>query len=112
MFGAVRGIGLLNGIEFKKPSSLRLRVPFEAFARIHRGMFGQVVVMRMFRDKRMLTQICGNNFMVLKVAPPLVVSRAQLDEFIVAVREVVDLMHSTGSFWSEALGLARRAVNI
>ena len=112
MFGEVRGAGLLNGIEFKRPSSLRLRVPFEAFARIHGGMFGQVVVMRMFRDKRMLTQICGNNFMVLKVAPPLVVSRAQLDEFIVAVREVVDLMHSTGSFWSEALGLARRAVNI
>ena len=35
-------------------------------------MFGQVLVMRLFRDHGILTQICGNNFMVLKVAPPLV----------------------------------------
>jgi 4-aminobutyrate aminotransferase-like enzyme len=32
-----------------------------------------------------LTQICGNNFMVLKVAPPLIVSEQQLEEFVVAI---------------------------
>jgi ornithine--oxo-acid transaminase len=68
--------------------------------------------MRLFRDKGILTQICGNNFMVLKVAPPLVVTEAQLDEFVEAVRDVVDLMHNSSMFWSEALGLARRVVNL
>jgi len=29
-----------------------------------------------------------------------------------AVRDVVELAHSSASFWSEALGLARRAINI
>jgi len=67
--------------------------------------------MRLFR-KGMLTQICGNNFMVLKAAPPLVVEDRHLEEFIDAVAEVVELMHSSGAFWSEALGLARRAVNV
>jgi ornithine--oxo-acid transaminase len=109
MVKEVRGAGLLMGIEFQAPRQLRLRVPYEAFSAIHPGMFGQIVVMRLFRDKGFLTQICGNNFMVLKVAPPLVVSDAQLDAFVAAVRDVVELANSSGAFWSEALGLARRA---
>ena len=66
--------------------------------------------MRMFRDRDILTQICGNNFMVLKAAPPLVVTEAQIDAFALAITNVVELAHSSGAFWSEALGLARRAI--
>jgi len=108
----VRGLGMLSGIEFTAPSELRLRVPYEAFRHIHSGMFGQVIVMRLFRDHKILTQICGNNFLVLKVAPPLVVTPEQLDRFVAAITEVVDLMHTSASFWTEALGLARRVVNV
>jgi ornithine--oxo-acid transaminase len=111
MVKEVRGLGLLSGIEFQAPRKLGLRVAFESFRRIHPGMFGQVLVMRLFRDHGMLTQICGNNFMVLKVAPPLVATETQLNEFIEAVRRTVELAHTSPSFWSEALGLARRAVN-
>jgi ornithine--oxo-acid transaminase len=108
----VRGLGLMGGIEFQPPRQLSLRIPFEAFLKIHPGLFGQVVVMRLFRDHNILTQICGNNFMVLKTAPPLAVSEAQIDEFVIAVSQVVELMHSSGSFWTEALGMARRVINI
>jgi ornithine--oxo-acid transaminase len=75
-------------------------------------MFGQVMVMRLFRDHGILTQICGNNFMVLKVAPPLVVTDGQMEKFVAAVRAVVDLAHTPGGFWSEAIGLVRRMVNV
>jgi ornithine--oxo-acid transaminase len=112
MVAAVRGLGMLGGIEFTAPRQLRLRVAFESFRRIHPALFGQILVMRLFRDKGILTQICGNNFMVLKVAPPLVATEMQLQEFVEAVRDVVDLMHNSTSFWSEALGLARRVVNL
>jgi ornithine--oxo-acid transaminase len=112
MVKQVRGQGLLLGIEFQAPQSLRLRIPFEAFMRIHPAMFGQILVMRLFRDNRILTQICGNNFMVLKAAPPLVVTEEQIDEFVAAAASVVELAHSSGGFWSEALGLARRAIRI
>jgi ornithine--oxo-acid transaminase len=105
-------MGMLSGIEFQPPSKIGLRAPFEAFTRIHEGLFGQVLVMRLFRDHRILTQICGNNFMVLKVAPPLVVTEEQLDKFVGAVHAVVDLMHTSASFWTEALGLARRVMNV
>src|SRR5581483_8181688 len=88
MVKAVRGEGLLLGIEFTAPRSLKLRIPFEAFMHIHPAMFGQIVVMRLFRDSGILTQICGNNFMVLKVAPPLVVTDDQMDYFVSAIEEV------------------------
>ena len=111
MVNEIRGAGLLCGIAFRPPRSLKLRFPFEAFRRIHAGMFGQVLVMRLFRDHGFLTQMCGNNFMVLKAAPPLVVSDAQIDGFVRAVRQVVDDAHCAGTFWSEALGLAQRALH-
>jgi ornithine--oxo-acid transaminase len=110
MVKEVRGKGLLLGIEFTPPRRLALRAPFEAFAQIHPAMFGQILVMRLFRNKNVLTQICGNDFMVLKVAPPLVVTAAQVAELVSAVHDVVDFAHRPGSFWSEAMGLARRAI--
>ena len=112
MVAEIRGMGLLNAIEFTAPRSLRLRIPFEAFSKIHPGMFGQVLVMRMFGTRNILTQMCGNHFLTLKVAPPLVVEDQHLDEFVLAVTAVIDEMHSRGGFWSETLGLARRVLNI
>jgi ornithine--oxo-acid transaminase len=108
----VRGIGLFSGIEFGAPRQLSLRVPFETFNRIHSAMFGQILVMRLFRDHHMLTQICGNDFMVLKVAPPLVTREDQLEEFVQAVKAVVQLAHSPTVFWGEALKLAGRVAQI
>lgn len=110
MVGDIRGLGLLSAIEFRAPRRFRLRVPFQAFARIHPAMFGQVLVMRLFRDHRILSQICGNNFMVLKIAPPLIATDAQLGDFVEAIGYVVDTMHSLASFWSEALQVAGRVM--
>jgi ornithine--oxo-acid transaminase len=111
MVKEVRGAGLLNGIEFMTPRKLTLRVPFEAFMKIHPAMFGQVLVMQLFR-KGFLTQVCGNNFMVLKAAPPLVVKDQEIDEFVGAATDVVEAMHSSSTFWTEALGMARRVMDI
>jgi ornithine--oxo-acid transaminase len=112
MVNEVRGMGLLNGIEFVPPKKLAFRTLYEAFHKIHPAMFGQIVVMRMFREKGILTQICGNNFMVLKAAPPLMVTSEQLDEFVEAIRDVVEMAQTSLAFWTEALGMVRRAVHI
>jgi ornithine--oxo-acid transaminase len=112
MVKAVHGAGLLMGIEFAVPTHLKLRLAFESFQRIHPAMFGQIVVMRLFRDHNILTQICGNHFMVLKVAPPLIVLEEQAGKFVSAIRDVVEQAHTSTGFWTEALGMARRAVNI
>lgn len=112
MVEQIRGLGMLSGIVFRAPKTLTLRISFEAFRRVHPAMFGQVIVMRMFRDQRVLTQMCGNNFMVLKVAPPLVIASDQIERFLCGIREVVHEAHHSTEFWAEALGLARRAMNV
>ena len=106
------GLGMMSGIEFRAPRKLRLKILFEALAKIHPAMFGQVLVMRLFRDQSIYSQICGNNFMVLKVAPALVISEAQLNRFLDGIEAVVELMHSSTGFWSEAVGMARRVINV
>jgi len=70
------------------------------------------MVMRMFREKQILTQICGNNFMVLKAAPPLIVTAEQLDEFVQAIRGVAELAEMSPTFRTEVPGMTRRAVNL
>ena len=44
--------------------------------------FGQMLVRRLFRESNVLTQVSGNNFVVLKAAPPLIVTHAQVDQFV------------------------------
>jgi ornithine--oxo-acid transaminase len=112
MIEDIRGEGLFSGIAFRPPSTFSLRFVYETFGKIHPAMFGQVLVMRLFRDHGVLAQICGNNFKVLKLVPPLIVSKAQIDEAVDAVHHVVQLAHSPTEFWTEALGLARRVVNV
>ena len=112
MVREIRGLGLLNGIEFTAPSSLRHRVMFETFRRLHPALFGQSIVMRLYRDHNILSQICGNSFLTLKVAPPLIVSTEQLERFVRAIREVVERAHTSTSFWTEPLGLARRTLHL
>lgn len=110
MISEIRGLGLLNAIEFKAPRSFKFWVPFETLKTIHPAIFGQIVVMRMFRDHGILVQACGNDFMVLKISPPLTINDEQLDRFVSAVEQVVDLMHTSGSVWSEAIGIVQRVV--
>jgi ornithine--oxo-acid transaminase len=60
---------MLTGIDFQAPGNWSMRISFEAFKSIDPILFGQVLVMRLFNQTNILTQICGNNFLVLKVAP-------------------------------------------
>jgi len=112
MISEVRGLGLMNGIVFEAPRQLRLKLAFEACRTIHPGMFGQMIVRRLFNDHRILSQICGNNFMVLKVAPPLVITTEQIDVYVDAITSVVDALHSSAAYWSDALDLGRRVFRV
>jgi acetylornithine/succinyldiaminopimelate/putrescine aminotransferase len=111
MVSEIRGLGLICGVEFRSPRQLRLRVPLEAFMRIHPGMFVHVVVMRLFQEKGISTRMCGNNFLTPKVVPPRVINEKQIEEFVLAVGDVVRTMHTSMAFWTSALDLATGAVN-
>jgi len=71
-----------------------------------------MLVRRMFRESRVLTPISGNNFVVLKASPPLVVTHAQIDQFADGVTEAAAGLGPSGALWTEALALARGVMNI
>ncbi|MFQ5700213.1 MAG: aspartate aminotransferase family protein [Acidobacteriota bacterium] len=109
MIAGVRGLGLLDGIVFRPPHGLKLRTFHAAFTRIHPGMFGQMVVSDLFRGRNILTQICGNNHMVLKAAPPLVVTKHQVDRFVGALRGCMQAVHKGIAFWKGGLAMIPRS---
>jgi ornithine--oxo-acid transaminase len=112
MVAEVRGMGFFSGIVFQAPRSLAMRLSFQAFQKVHPALFGQMLVMRLFREHGILTQICGNNFLVLKAAPPLNASPESLEHFVAALDRVLGLVHSSTRFWQDALALAARAARI
>jgi ornithine--oxo-acid transaminase len=79
---------------------------------MHAGMFGQMLVMRLFRREKILAQLCDNNFMWLKSAPPLVLRESQLEGFVAAIGRVVGDFHESTAFWTDALALGRRTMDI
>ncbi len=110
MVREIRGVGLLCGIAFQAPQGLKLRLGWETFARIHSGAFGQLIVSSLFRRENLLTQMCGNQHSVLKVAPPLVVTEAQIDRFVEGVGGIIEEMHAGAGIWKHGLSLAQRAL--
>jgi ornithine--oxo-acid transaminase len=110
MVKEVRGEGMLTGIEFQAPDNLTMRMAFVAFEAMHPGLFGQVLVMRLFNRTNILTQICGNDYKVLKVAPPLTTSEQQLQYCIESIRSQIETIHSSKAFWNDGLDLGRRAL--
>lgn len=77
---------------------------------IHPGMFGQMVVMRRFGKYGVLTQICGNHFLVLKAAPPVVVDQRHCEHFADALDAVMQDVHSSAASWTDALAFAQRVL--
>jgi ornithine--oxo-acid transaminase len=108
MFSEVRGVGLLNAVQFKSPKTLKLRLGFETLSKIHPALFGQVLVMHLFRDHGILSQVCGNDFMVLKVSPPLTIEDTQLERFVSALEQTVESIHNSSSFWVEPIKVGQR----
>jgi acetylornithine/succinyldiaminopimelate/putrescine aminotransferase len=86
----VRGRGLMIGIEFSRPRSMRLRSQWILLETMRTGLFTQLVVVPLFRDHGILTQVAGDHQNVLKILPPLITSETQAKEFVTAFDDVLD----------------------
>jgi ornithine--oxo-acid transaminase len=84
----VRGLGLMWAIEFQEPE--RGRRSFRLLERVQPGLFSQLVVVPLFRDHRILSQVAGHNMNVIKILPPLVIDEADVDWFVEALESVLE----------------------
>src|SRR4029078_7355197 len=78
----VRGRGLMIGIEFSRPRSMRLRAQWTLLESMRSGLFTQIVIVPLFRDHGILSQVAGDHQNVLKILPPLITTEEQADEFV------------------------------
>lgn len=83
----VRGLGLIWAMEFGEPAGGS--IAWRVMERMQPGLFAQLVVVPLFREHRILSQVAGYAMPVLKALPPLVVTKEDLDDFVDALRDVV-----------------------
>jgi acetylornithine/succinyldiaminopimelate/putrescine aminotransferase len=86
----VRGRGLMIGLEFDKPSSLRARASWSVLQKMRVGMFSQLIVIALYQRHRILTQVSGDNVEIIKLIPPLMITDADVKAFSEALGEVLE----------------------
>ncbi|MCP3818283.1 aspartate aminotransferase family protein [Streptomyces sp. A3M-1-3] len=108
---AVRGRGLMIGIEFGRPKSLGLRSRWTMLQAARKGLFAQMVVVPLLQRHRILTQVSGDHLEVIKLIPPLVIDEGDVDRFVAAFTDVMDDAHSGGGLmWDFGRTLVKQAV--
>ena len=83
----VRGLGLFWAIEFEEPPGGSRT--WKLLERIQPGLFAQLVIVPLFRDHRILSQVAGHGLNDLKAIPPLVVTEEDVDWFVSALEETI-----------------------
>ncbi|MFH8617693.1 aspartate aminotransferase family protein [Streptomyces sp. NPDC017979] len=107
----VRGRGLMTGIEFGRPDSLRLRSRWSVLQAARKGLFAQMVVVPLLQKHRILTQVSGDHLEVIKLIPPLTIGEREVDRFVTAFTAVMDEAHAgSGLMWDFGKTLVKQAV--
>ena len=107
----VRGRGLMIGIEFGRPKSLKLRGGWTMLQAARKGLFAQMVVVPLFQRHRILTQVSGDHLEVIKLIPPLIIGEREVDRFVDAFVDVMDDAHKgSGLMWDFGKTLVKQAL--
>src|SRR5580692_5716776 len=97
----VRGKGLMIGIEFGPPTSLKLKASWNLLEAANKGLFCQLVTIPLFRDHKMLTQVAGHASHTIKLLPPLIISESDCNAIVRAFEQVIAETHRVpGAIWS------------
>jgi len=111
LLAEVRGRGLMIGLEFSKPRSLKLRTGWGMLQAARVGLFAQMVVVALFQRHRILTQVAGDYMEVIKLLPPLTIDDAHVALFREAFAEVMtDAHQGSGLMWDFGRTLIKQAV--
>ncbi|MGA2127753.1 MAG: aspartate aminotransferase family protein [Xanthobacteraceae bacterium] len=98
---SVRGKGLMIGIEFGPPRSLRLKASWNALETLSSGLFCQLIIIPLFKNHRILSQVAGHGIHTVKLLPSLVISDADCDWIERAFEAVISDAHRVpGAVWS------------
>src|SRR6202162_4535386 len=107
----VRGKGLMIGVEFGQPKSLRLKASWNILEAANKGLFCQLITVPLFKDHNILTQVSGQGSHTTKLLPPLTITQEDCNWIETAFDTVIADSHKVpGAIWSLGKTLVDNAV--
>jgi ornithine--oxo-acid transaminase len=107
----VRGKGLMIGVEFGPPKSLRLKASWNILESASKGLFCQLITVPLFKEEKILTQVSGHGSHTIKLLPPLTVTAEDGKWIENSFRTVIADSHRVpGAIWSLGKTLVDNAV--
>ena len=107
----VRGKGLMIGIEFGPPRSLKLKASWSTLEAVNKGLFCQLIIIPLFKEHKILSQVAGHDIHTIKLLPPLVISESDCEWIERAFEAVIADAHQVpGAIWSLGKTLAGHAI--
>lgn len=111
MLREVRGLGLMIGVEFGAPTSLKLRASWAMIEAANKGLFCQLITIPLFRDHKILTQVAGHGSHTIKLLPPYVITDEDCTWIETAFDQVIAESHRVpGAIWSLGKTLIENAM--
>lgn len=107
----VRGKGLMIGLEFGAPKSLKLKAAWHLMDQARRGLFCQLVLIPLLRDHRVLCQVSGDDNYIIKLLPALTIGEDDRRWIVEAFDKVIGDCHQIGgAVWDLGHSLARHSL--
>ena len=107
----VRGKGLMIGVEFGPPKSLRLKASWNVLETANKGLFCQLITVPLFKEQKILTQVSGHGSHTIKLLPSLTITEEDCGWIEKAFDEVIASSHKVpGAIWSLGKTLVDNAV--
>ncbi|MBX7149543.1 aminotransferase class III-fold pyridoxal phosphate-dependent enzyme, partial [bacterium] len=106
----VRGKGLMIGIEFGKPSGFKNKLAWNMVHSMDKGLFGELIVIPLLSKHNILTQVSGHHQDIVKLIPPLTITKEHADKFVAALKDVLaDCGKIAGPIWEMGKNLMKQA---
>ncbi len=100
----VRGRGQMIGIEFAAPTSRAALRRWRLVESAREAMFSQTLVVPLFHEFGILTQVAADGLNVIKLLPPLIAGEREMDSFVTALDELLTRAE-TSSEWLRSFAL-------
>jgi ornithine--oxo-acid transaminase len=110
MVREARGKGLMIGVEFGRPRSLKLQAAWGLLEAVNTGLFCQLITIPLCKDHQILVQVAGHASHTVKLLPPLIITDEDCDWIEHSFNEVIASSHRVpGAIWSLGRTLAVQA---
>ncbi|WP_193368423.1 aspartate aminotransferase family protein [Pelagibius marinus] len=107
----VRGRGMMIGLEFGAPKSLKLKAAWHLLDSAKRGLFCQMVLIPLLRDHQILCQVSGDDSYIIKLLPSLTIDEADRQWIVSAFDQVIGDCHQIGgAVWDLGRSLAKHGL--